>query len=384
MNKVANQSKKILHSILVGLTLLFFNNDGVVFAVTNTPTFTSTPTPIAQGTLPSQISGGPGIVTISNLVPGTQYRIIISGIVNFNSQILGDAQWNNNQQPYGCFCVYGQVIYFDGFQLAAQNGQTVYDPNHSYIFLWIAGSTQLQMYIGDSYYADNSGSLTYQMYFNSFVGTPTPTRTPTRTSTFTPTYTPTRTPTRTRTPTPTRTPTRTPTATPTPNNNGSGTCWASGASWPTYNVNYTIDSTSIPNTWNASINSAANKWTNVTPSHFTFNNSAGTSNIISKGHLNDPTHLALTSVYATPSTITKVVTVFSDTKPFDTASPPASGSYSIKNVMVHEFGHWLYLLDIYDATNCGHVTMYEYIAPGEEKKITLANEDKNAINWQYP
>ncbi len=216
------------------------------------------------------------------------------------------------------------------------------------------------------------------LYSNQTFVTVTPTSTATSTATFTPTSTPTL--------TPTSMATSTATVTPTPNRSGSGTCWNSGASWPDYYANYTIDSTTIPATdWVNSINSAANTWTNVTPSHFVFNNLAGTNNVISEGSLADPDQLALTSVYATSTTpITKVITVFSDTKPFDTGNPPTSGNYSVENVMTHEFGHWLYLVDNYDEPNCGEVTMYGYISTGETKKTSLESADENAINWQYP
>ena len=188
---------------------------------TNTPTIT--PTPLSQGVLPSQISGGPGLVTVTGLTPGMQYRIVISGVVNYNSFISGDPQWNDYQRTSGCFCRYAPAISFNGVYLAAQNGQTVYDPNHTYTFLWLAGSAQLQMYIGDSYYADNSGSFTYQMFTDIFIGTATPSATPTNTATFTPTKTPTATFTPTNTFTPTTTATFTPTVTPTPNRNGTAT-----------------------------------------------------------------------------------------------------------------------------------------------------------------
>jgi hypothetical protein len=147
-----------------------------------THTATSTPNPGMQGTLPSQSAGGPGIVTIPGLTPGMQYRIVISGVVNYSYNISGDPQWNDYQMTYGCFCRYSPAIFFNGIQLAAQNGQTVYDPNHTYTFLWLADSAQLQMYIGDSYYADNSGSFSYQIFEDAFLGTPTPVPTSTGTT----------------------------------------------------------------------------------------------------------------------------------------------------------------------------------------------------------
>jgi len=117
------------------------------------------------------------------------------------------------------------------------------------------------------------------------------------------------------------------------------------------------------------------------PSFFYF--STGSDNTISKGTLANPSHIALASVYATPTTISKVTVVFNENMSFDPNFPPSSSSYSVQNVMTHEFGHWLNLADQY-GSSCSEVTMYGYISLGETKKITLEDADKNAINWQYP
>jgi len=251
--------------------------------------------------------------------------------------------------------------------------------------LAVMGNLQALRIRGEYRFGPDNGGLD-NVFLNSLTPPPTatPTIPPTNTATLTPTSTPTETPTPTPTFTPTPTPTNTPTFTPTPNRDGSGVCWASGASWPDYNVNYSIDS-SIPTAWNGSIESAANTWTSVTSSHFSFHNLSGTENVISIGFLADPDQLALSSIYASSTTpITKVITVFSDTKPFDTNNPPASGNENVQNTMTHEFGHWLYLINIIDQQNCSEVTMYEYINPGETKKISLESADVDAISWQYP
>ena len=171
-------------------------------SLTPTPSITSTPAVIAQGILPSQLNGGRATVTVSGLTIGVQYRVIIAGVISYGPGIL-DAQWSDYQRTYGCFCRYGAAIYFNDINPAAINGQTVYDPNHEYIYLWVANSTQLQLYFGDNPYWDNSGNFTYTIYDNAYFPpipsstptgpTPTPSNTPTLTST--PTLTPTATPT---------------------------------------------------------------------------------------------------------------------------------------------------------------------------------------------
>ncbi len=235
-------------------------------------------------------------------------------------------------------------------------------------------------------YVGNFGidSLWYSLN-DPAVWTPTPTitNTPTATLTNTPTLTPSPTATLTSTPTFT-TATPTTTNTPTPNRSGSGTCWASGASWPYYDVTYSIDS-SIPTSWVSYIETSAYRWTSVSPSHFTFSRSQGSVNFIDKGPVLKPAEwIAITYVYATTTTpITLVTTTFDENDSFDPNFPPAANSYSVENVMVHEFGHWLYLKDIYDS-GCSDVTMYGWGYHGQTNQITLEDPDKEAINWQYP
>lgn len=396
MNTVSTKAR-IASLLMVVSLLLSFNTRTVFSAGTATPTNTSTPTftatPVSQGVLPSQASGGPGYVTISNLVPGMQYRIIVSGVVHYSPFILGDAQWNDFQMASGCFCNYLPAIYFNGVNLAAQNGQTVFDPNHVYTFLWLADTTQLQMYIGDSYYPDNSGSMNYQIFEHGFIGTATPSKIPTNTSTNTPTHTPTVTPkpTKTFTPSATATPTNTPTITPTftfvpgtPHNGGNGMCWGSGASWTSYGKEYSIDVATIPSAWIPAIESAALTWTNVVPSGFSLSRNDSSLNFVDYGPISQSSIcIAITLVYASQTTITKVTTTFDENDNFDVAFP--TNVYYVQNVMTHEFGHWYMLNDIGPGlTACKDVTMWHGIATGEIKKTSLESSDIEGANWQYP
>ena len=231
---------------------------------------------------------------------------------------------------------------------------------------------------------------------------PTPTKTPTIAPTSTRTSTPTRTPTRTRTPTPTktatptRTPTRTPTVTPTPNSNGSGSCWSSQESWATYTVYYDIITSPIPPNitaadWVASIEAAAQTWNNVSPSHFSFVRQSGSSNTVRLEKPLDETKIAVAAPPISSGFITVGYTKINPNYLWDVNNTPVSGNpdsngntdtYNLQSVATHEFGHWLYLN--HSGANCTGATMYFSIVPGEIKKITLANADKNAINWQYP
>jgi len=168
---------------------------------TATPTNTPTPTPagpISQGALPSHLDAGPAKVYVNNLILGAQYRIVVSGTFlfsNITSPILtSDAQWNDIGSTPLCYCLQTDSIFWNGNRfLRAQDGGAV-KPDHTYTFLWTADSTQLEMYIGDSKYTDNSGALNYAMYLKA-LPSPTPTNTPTPTPTNTPTPLPTATPT---------------------------------------------------------------------------------------------------------------------------------------------------------------------------------------------
>ncbi|HLO13823.1 MAG TPA: matrixin family metalloprotease [Anaerolineales bacterium] len=220
---------------------------------------------------------------------------------------------------------------------------------------------------------------------------------------------PTSTPTLTQTLTPTLTPT--PTITPTPNSFGNGTCWHSVESWASYTVAYSIDRNTIPVSkgWDSSIHSAAQTWNAVVPSHFEFTYSTESDNTISFGELQDPNRHAaeiypfvLTDDYSTriiggATVISSSLPIIPDANPptrldWDTnnlpieSNPDSNGStttLNVKNVVTHEFGHWLFLKDIKD-TNCEQVTMDDDIGFGELIKIDLDTADENAINWQYP
>ncbi|MBL8091411.1 MAG: hypothetical protein KF758_02410 [Anaerolineales bacterium] len=202
--------------------------------------------------------------------------------------------------------------------------------------------------------------------------------TPTPTATFTPTSTPTFTPTATWTPSPTPTSTNLPF----PNNGGEGTCWKSEASWPFYNAVYSIDTSTIPFLWMPVIEDAASTWTNITPSNFSLTRQQSSVNFIDMGIVTRPDlNIALTTTYFSGNTLVKVTTTFDENDNFELT--PISGSYHVENVMTHEFGHWVWLLDI-DTPGCEDVTMWHEGDYAETKKITLESADINAVNWQYP
>ena len=67
-------------------------------------------------------------------------------------------------------------------------------------------------------------------------------------------------------------------------------------------------------------------------------------------------------------------------------APPADNSDAydcdVQNIMTHEAGHWLMLLDLYD-TGASEQTMYGYASDGELKAISLESGDIAGISAVY-
>jgi len=172
---------------------------------------------IAHGTVNANSATGP---TISNLIPGAIYSVVVSGYVNYRnasgySPILVDAQWGDPgttavNTSSGCFCTRYSEPKFNGVGLVATDVGTTGRADHTYHYIWQASGTTLQFSVADSKYTDNTGAFTYDMYLQTLPSN-TPTTTPTLTDTPTPTAKPTVTPTRTPSPTFTPAPTLPPT-----------------------------------------------------------------------------------------------------------------------------------------------------------------------------
>jgi hypothetical protein len=176
---------------------------------------------------------------------------------------------------------------------------------------------------------------------------------------------------------------------------GEGTCWESNSTWPNYQVPYTIDRNTIPESfgWDNSIHEAAQTWSSVSPSEFEFYYSENSNNVIYyKVPLNPfsaaesyPHHL-----FTFDYVIEKNIDI-NPIYPWDINNVPdpnntdsnGSFSYNLQNALTHEFGHWLQL-EHPDSESCVNTTMYELVSLGEIKKITLEAPDIQAINWQYP
>ncbi len=73
----------------------------------------------------------------------------------------------------------------------------------------------------------------------------------------------------------------------------------------------------------------------------------------------------------------------------DFTTTGSEGKYDVQNVMTHEFGHWLKLLDLsswFAPSNCeawNESTMCGHIPPDETRKRTLEEDDKAGIKALY-
>ncbi|MDO8303676.1 MAG: matrixin family metalloprotease, partial [Sedimentisphaerales bacterium] len=82
--------------------------------------------------------------------------------------------------------------------------------------------------------------------------------------------------------------------------------------------------------------------------------------------------------------IVEADTVFNSDLPWSINSYGAvfNGSYDLRNIATHEFGHWLVLGDLYSGRDA-ELTMYGYGAMGETKKDTLGRGDISGIQKAY-
>jgi chitodextrinase len=106
--------------------------------------------------------------TKTGLLPGAEYKIVISGTFKFNSDssadpMRADAQWIAHGT--GAYNDHNNAVGFNGTQYTSSNYKTSVSPTHTYTWYLIPGSS-LKMNIVDSNYSDNTGSLTVNMYLN--------------------------------------------------------------------------------------------------------------------------------------------------------------------------------------------------------------------------
>ena len=166
--------------------------------------------------------------------------------------------------------------------------------------------------------------------------------------------------------------------------------------WDTYTVYFDIalqGDYAIPSEWVISILDAKDTWNSVVPSQFLFIRQIGSPNKITY-EMPDNQHVLAVSAPPVTGVVTSGYikinpspTILWDTNNTPSSNDPdhngSTNTYNIQNLITHEFGHWLILIDINDSS-CIQVTMDHDIGFGEINKISLDTADENGLNWQYP
>jgi hypothetical protein len=158
-----------------------------------------------------------------------------------------------------------------------------------------------------------------------------------------------------------------------------------GKHWDINLVDYCIDS-SVPEDWIPAIQKADSVWssvgaigdTTIIISSFGFKYSSYSPNVIRYGNVPGG-NVALTQRFYVGDIIIKCITTLSDAVEWSVDSICPPDKYDVWNVMAHEFGHWLELLDVEDT----NTTMYSEIKQGEIRKRSLHPDDKEGIKDIY-
>lgn len=152
-----------------------------------------------------------------------------------------------------------------------------------------------------------------------------------------------------------------------------------GAKWGAASATYKIGA-GIPVSWNASIDAASFTWNNVGAGFRLVNDSSSVNELSYKDLVaaygsSYANTFAVTTTWSSTSTgqISKATIEINSSWPWNVTGD-ASGP-DVQNIVTHEFGHWMRLLDIYSPSTCSEVTMWGSAAYGETKKRTLEQPD---------
>jgi len=166
-----------------------------------------------------------------------------------------------------------------------------------------------------------------------------------------------------------------------------------GIKWPGScpTVNYKIyENTGDTTGEGAAIQAAASAWNAVNCSCFTFSYAGATTlsapaydghNVLRWGSTGGS--IATASIWYSGGSILESDVVFEDGYNWSAAASCPSDRMDVQNIAVHELGHWLLLVDLYNGCNSA-LTMYGYGSNGETQKRSLHQSDKDGICYIYP
>jgi hypothetical protein len=152
-----------------------------------------------------------------------------------------------------------------------------------------------------------------------------------------------------------------------------------GAKWGTSPASYKIGS-SVPANWAPSIDASAATWSSAGAAFRLVNDSVSSNelsyvDLVGKYGSSYSNTFAVTSTWSSVSTnqISKATIEINTKWPWSTSGE--ANMADVQNILTHEFGHWMRLLDIYSPTSCSEVTMWGSASFGETKKRTLDQAD---------
>jgi hypothetical protein len=160
-----------------------------------------------------------------------------------------------------------------------------------------------------------------------------------------------------------------------------------GTKWGTTSAKYKIGA-SVPIAWSTSINAAASTW-NGAGAAFQLANDPYAANELSMVDLVTKYGTSYSNTYAVAtvwfSTTTRIINkaaIEIGTKwQWTTSGQPNMAD--VQNILTHEFGHWMRLLDIYSPSACGEATMWGTSALGDTKQRTLEQADIDGVFSLY-
>ena len=164
--------------------------------------------------------------------------------------------------------------------------------------------------------------------------------------------------------------------------------WGSYGTWASNTQYYRFNST-VPTGYRASISTGANAWTNVTPSHWSWNSSTTQGMWIYYQNIDGPGN-----AYGVTPLTTLFGTIISASMTFDSSENwyagtgvPGSGQGDLQSLATHEMGHGLGLTHtsgIYCPGNTNNATMCVSAPLGSYYWRTLEGDDRNGVNTSYP